>query len=79
MTEIVIFSENGNYAAFEDATQVISESGNAWLDIVQAKLDRKVIGPKTRIQMPGWWTPDHKNSTWTVEELLKIGRLKLTK
>lgn len=79
MVETVVFFENGNYAAFRDGEQDPPEQGNAWLDVLQAKLDRKAIDPKTRVKMPGWWTPDHENGIWTVEELVKIGRLKVAK
>lgn len=76
MIRKIIFDENGNYVAFDVDGQVAAEQGNAWLEILQDKLDRKAIDLKTKVIMPGWWTPDHKDRTWTVGELLKSNRLK---
>lgn len=75
MLETLIFYENGNYAAFQNHEQIGSEQGNAWLAVLQEKLDRKMIGPETRVLLPGWWTPDHPDKEWTVGELIKIKRL----
>lgn len=74
--ETLIFMNNGSYASFKNGEQVGPEQGNAWLEVLQAKLDRGMIGPKTEVMMPGWWTPDHSESRWTVEELIKTGHLK---
>lgn len=79
MIETLVFCGNGNYAAFEGHEQVDREQGSAWLEVLQDKLDRKIIGPKTKVRMPGWYNPDHEDEIWTVEELIKLGRLVLTK
>ncbi len=79
MINTVLFLNNGNYAAFQEGEQVAPEQGNAWIDILQDKLDRKVINLETEVMMPGWWTPDHPDSKWTVGELVKTAALKITK
>lgn len=75
MIRTIVFSENGTFAAFHDGMS--AEEGNAWLAVLQDKLDRKTIDLKTKVKMPGWWTPDHQDESWTVGELVKTGHLKI--
>lgn len=72
--ESMIFFPNGNYCAFWNGAQVPEEQGSAWIGILQNKLDRGVIGPKTKVTMAGWANGD--SESWTVEELLKSEHLK---
>jgi hypothetical protein len=70
MIDIVMFFENGNYCAFSGKDQVGEEQGSAWLEVLQEKLARGAIGPKTKIRMPAW------ESVGCVQDLIDMGHLR---
>ena len=71
MIEEIMFFGNGNYASFKDGAQNPKEQGNAFLKILQEKLERGVVAKDTKVSMEGW----DVGAPWTVGELLKSGRL----
>lgn len=76
MLDRVIFSGDGSFAGFQNHEGVDTEQGCAWIRVLQEQLDRGLIGPTTMAKMPGWWTPDHEDATWSVAELIRLGHLK---
>jgi len=72
----IVFLENGNVVAFDENGDVIpDEGGSAWIKILQDKLDRGVIDPKTTVRMAGWERKGRKE--YTVRELIESGRLQM--
>ncbi len=71
MIEEIMFFGNGNYASFKDGAQYPKEQGNAFLQILQEKLERGVVAKNTKVSMQGW----DVGVPWTVGELLQSGRL----
>jgi hypothetical protein len=72
----IFFFATGNYVAFDEKdAQIPDEGGNAWMNIIQDKLNRGLITKSTKLSMSGWEGGDGMEN-WTVADLIKSGRVK---